>query len=159
MALDIDWDQLRRDRTRRRRARLRAVLALQGRRRRVVDDGRIIAGCNIENASYGISLCAECTLIGALRMTGGGRIVAVICVGNGEPVPPCGRCRQLLWEHGGPHCLVDGDGTPTTAARVAAVRVPRERDVRAAGSMSRRHEPRSINRPRSSPDGGGRSAG
>jgi cytidine deaminase len=78
----------------------------------LVDDGRVVSGCNIENASYGISLCAECTLVGALQMSGGGRLVAVVCVGNGAPVPPCGRCRQLLWEHAGPECLLDGDGTP-----------------------------------------------
>lgn len=73
-------------------------------------DGRIITGCNVENASYGLTQCAENTLIGALHMTGGGRLVAVVTVGNGSPVMPCGRCRQLLWEHGSPDTLVDGDG-------------------------------------------------
>jgi cytidine deaminase len=76
----------------------------------LVDDGRMISGCNVENASYGLTLCAECTLIGALMMSGGGRLVAVATVGNGESVTPCGRCRQLLWEHGGADCLVNGDG-------------------------------------------------
>ncbi len=78
----------------------------------LVDDGRVITGCNVENASYGLTLCAECTLVGELLLTGGGRLVAVVTVGNGRPVMPCGRCRQLLFEHGGPDCLVDGDGTP-----------------------------------------------
>ena len=78
----------------------------------IVDDGRLISGCNVENASYGLSLCAECGLVSALHATGGGRLVAVVCVGNGAPVMPCGRCRQLLVENGGPDLLVDGDGTP-----------------------------------------------
>ena len=78
----------------------------------IVDDGRLITGCNVENASYGLALCAECGLVSALHATGGGRLVAVVCVGNGAPVMPCGRCRQLLMENGGPDLLVDGDGTP-----------------------------------------------
>ncbi|QWL27603.1 cytidine deaminase [Rathayibacter toxicus] len=66
----------------------------------LVEDGRIVSGCNVENASYGLSLCAECTLISTLQMTGGGRLVAFTCVdGRGETVMPCGRCRQLLVEH------------------------------------------------------------
>ena len=74
----------------------------------LVDDGRIISGCNVENASYGLTLCAECTLVGALRMSGGGRLVAFSCVdGAGNLLMPCGRCRQLLYEFGGPDLLVD----------------------------------------------------
>ena len=68
----------------------------------LVNDGRIVSGCNVENASYGLTLCAECSMISKLAMTGGGRIVAVVCVDkNGELLSPCGRCRQLLFEHGG----------------------------------------------------------
>jgi cytidine deaminase len=78
----------------------------------LLDDGRVITGCNVENASYGLALCAECGLVSALHTSGGGRLVAVVCVGNGAPVMPCGRCRQLLIENGGPDLLVDGDGTP-----------------------------------------------
>jgi cytidine deaminase len=79
----------------------------------LTDDGRVITGCNVENASYGLTLCAECSLVSALVGSGGGRLVAVATVADdGQPVMPCGRCRQLLWEHGGPECLVDGDGTP-----------------------------------------------
>ena len=78
----------------------------------LTDDGRIVTGCNVENASYGLTLCAECALVSILHVTGGGRLVAVVTVGNGQPVMPCGRCRQLLWEHGGPDCLLDGDGSP-----------------------------------------------
>jgi cytidine deaminase len=73
----------------------------------LVDDGRIVTGCNVENASYGLGLCAECGLVSRLVATGGGRLVAVGCVdGRGVPLMPCGRCRQLLYEHGGPDCLV-----------------------------------------------------
>jgi len=68
----------------------------------LVDDGRVITACNVENASYGLTLCAECGLVSALHATGGGRLLAVACVdGRGEPLVPCGRCRQLLHEHGG----------------------------------------------------------
>ena len=70
-------------------------------------DGRIITGCNVENASYGLTLCAECALVSILHVTGGGRLVAVVTVGNGQPVMPCGRCRQVLMEHGGPDLLID----------------------------------------------------
>ncbi|HEX4725693.1 MAG TPA: cytidine deaminase, partial [Pseudonocardiaceae bacterium] len=74
----------------------------------LVEDGRIVSGCNVENASYGLTLCAECTMAGQLRLTGGGRFVAVACrSGDGELLMPCGRCRQLLYELGGPDCLVD----------------------------------------------------
>ena len=66
----------------------------------LVDDGRIISGCNVENASYGLTLCAECALVSSLHMTGGGRLVAFTCVdGAGGILMPCGRCRQLLFEH------------------------------------------------------------
>lgn len=74
----------------------------------LVDDGRVVSGCNVENASYGLGLCAECGLVSALHASGGGRLVAVACVdGHGAALMPCGRCRQLLWEHGGPDLLVD----------------------------------------------------
>ncbi len=68
----------------------------------LVDDGRIVTGCNVENASYGLTLCAECGLVSSLIATGGGRLIAFACVDtNGNPLMPCGRCRQLLQEHGG----------------------------------------------------------
>ena len=74
----------------------------------LVDDGRIITGCNVENASYGVGLCAECGLVSNLINSGGGRLVAVACVDrHGNSLMPCGRCRQLLWEHGGAECLLD----------------------------------------------------
>ena len=69
----------------------------------LTDDGRLVSGCNIENASYGLTLCAECALLADLRMGGGGRLAAFVCVdGNGDVLMPCGRCRQLLHEHRAP---------------------------------------------------------
>ncbi|CAB4677523.1 unannotated protein [freshwater metagenome] len=73
----------------------------------LVNDGRIISGCNVENASYGLGLCAECSMTSELVMSGGGRLVAVLCVdAQGDYLAPCGRCRQLLFEHGGNELLL-----------------------------------------------------
>ena len=72
------------------------------------DDGRVVAGCNVENAGYGVTLCAECGLISAFVASGGGRLLAVTCCNKaGDVIMPCGRCRQLLWEHGGDGLLLD----------------------------------------------------
>lgn len=72
-----------------------------------VDDGRVVSGCNVENAGYGVTLCAECGMVSELVRGGGGLLTAVACVNaRSEPLMPCGRCRQLLWEHGGPDCLL-----------------------------------------------------
>jgi cytidine deaminase len=80
----------------------------------LVDDGRIVAGCNVENASYGLTLCAECGLVSELHASGGGRLVAFTCVDHHEQLlTPCGRCRQLLHEHGGPNLLIES----TTGSR------------------------------------------
>ncbi|MDA0566893.1 cytidine deaminase [Streptomonospora sp. S1-112] len=85
----------------------------------LVDDGRTVAGCNVENASYGLSLCAECGLVSALHASGGGRLTAFACVdAAGRALMPCGRCRQLLLEHGGPGLLVD---TPEGILPLSAV--------------------------------------
>ncbi|GAB2686111.1 cytidine deaminase [Thalassiella azotivora] len=74
----------------------------------LVDDGRVVVGCNVENASYGLGLCAECGLVSQLHATGGGRLRAFTCVdGQGSVLMPCGRCRQLLHEHGGPEMLLE----------------------------------------------------
>jgi cytidine deaminase len=80
----------------------------------LVDDGRIVSGCNVENASYGLTLCAECGLVSELNRTGGGRLVAVSCCApdQDELLMPCGRCRQLLHEFGGAELLVDGPYGP-----------------------------------------------
>ncbi len=75
----------------------------------LTDRGRVVTGCNVENASYGLTLCAECGLVSALYASGGSRLVAVsVVAGDGQPLAPCGRCRQLLFEAGGPSLLVDG---------------------------------------------------
>ncbi|OAN36236.1 cytidine deaminase [Mycolicibacterium iranicum] len=74
----------------------------------LVDDDRIVAGCNVENVSYGVGLCAECAVVCALHSGGGGRLLALSCVGpDGEVLMPCGRCRQVLLEHGGAAMLID----------------------------------------------------
>lgn len=71
-------------------------------------DGRLVRGCNVENAAYGVVLCAECGLVSELAAGGGGRLAAFTCVNSlGEVIMPCGRCRQLLWEHGGPELLIE----------------------------------------------------
>jgi cytidine deaminase len=72
-----------------------------------VDDGRVIVGCNVENAAYGVALCAECGVVSQLHITGGGRLTHFVCVNkSGEVIMPCGRCRQLLYENGGPDLLL-----------------------------------------------------
>lgn len=69
----------------------------------LADDGRVLVGCNVENAAYGVVLCAECGVVSQLHATGGGRLTHFVCVnGDGDVIMPCGRCRQLLFEHGGP---------------------------------------------------------
>jgi len=113
----VDWELLRRE-----------AVAVMGRAyapyskfgvgaAALVADGRLVTGCNVENASYGLGLCAECGLVSALTASGGGRLVAMVCVdGQGALLMPCGRCRQLLFEHGGLEMLVAADGGPITVA-------------------------------------------
>ena len=73
----------------------------------LVDDGRVVTGCNVENAAYGVTLCAECGVVSQLHITGGGRLTHFVCVdGRGAVIMPCGRCRQLLWENGGAELLL-----------------------------------------------------
>ncbi|MCW2524620.1 MAG: cytidine deaminase [Frankiales bacterium] len=77
----------------------------------LVHDGRIVSGCNVENAAYGVGLCAECGLVSALIASGGGQLVALVCVdARGAFLMPCGRCRQILIEHGGPELLIAKPG-------------------------------------------------
>ena len=85
------------------------VLRVPGRRAALVDDGRVVTGCNVENASYGVDAVRRVRArVRALHVSGGGRLVAFTCVdAHGNALMPCGRCRQLLWEHGGPELLVD----------------------------------------------------
>jgi cytidine deaminase len=105
---EIDWEALRRAA---RDVKGRAYAPYSGFRvgaAGLVDDGRVVVGCNVENAAYGVALCAECGMVSALHAGGGGRLVAVVCVGpEGDAVMPCGRCRQLLWENGGPAMLLE----------------------------------------------------
>ena len=85
----------------------------------LVDDHRIVAGCNVENVSYGLGLCAECSVVCALHSSGGGRLIALACVDvAGNILMPCGRCRQVLLEHGGPGMLVDHPQGPRTLAQL-----------------------------------------
>lgn len=85
----------------------------------LVDDGRVVVGCNVENAGYGVGLCAECGMVSSLHATGGGRLVAVYCVdAQGDALMPCGRCRQLLWENGGAACQVMAPGGPMPMTEV-----------------------------------------
>jgi len=101
----------------------------------LVDDGRVVVGCNVENASYGLGLCAECGLVSALHASGGGRLVALACVdGDGGALLPCGRCRQLLWEQGGPELLVDTADGPVQMTELLPRAFGREDLDRVAGS-------------------------
>lgn len=85
----------------------------------LTEDGRTVRGCNVENASFGVTLCAECALVGELHMGGGGRLTAFVCVGgDGRLIMPCGRCRQLLWEHHAPGMVLL---TPAGVRRVEEV--------------------------------------
>ena len=98
----VDWDSLRRTAT---EVAGRAYAPYSGYRvgaAALADDGRLLVGCNVENAGYGVTLCAECGLVSQLHATGGGRLTHFVCVdGAGEVITPCGRCRQLLFEAGG----------------------------------------------------------
>ena len=101
----------------------------------LVDDGRTVVGCNVENASYGLGLCAECGLVSSLHATGGGRLVAFACVdAEGGALLPCGRCRQLLWEQGGPALLVDTADGPVPIGRLLPRAFGREDLDRVAGA-------------------------
>jgi len=108
--MTIDWDALRRAAADASQQAYAPYSTVQVGAAALMDDGRIITGCNVENASYGVGLCAECTLIGNLALTGGGKIVAFDCVDStGETLMPCGRCRQLLAEHAAPGMLLNTD--------------------------------------------------
>lgn len=85
----------------------------------LVDDARIVVGCNVENVSYGLGLCAECSVVCALQSGGGGRLVALVCVAaDGELLMPCGRCRQVLFEHGGAELLIAHPAGPKRLAEL-----------------------------------------
>ena len=110
---EINWDELRSEAL---EAAGRAYAPYSGLRvgaAALVDDGEMVTGCNVENASYGLTLCAECGLVSDLYDSGGGKLVAVSIVdGDGGQLAPCGRCRQILMESGGPELLVDSPDGP-----------------------------------------------
>ena len=106
--MEIDWNSLRASATQAMKNAYAPYSDFPVGVAALVDDGRTITGCNVENASYGVGLCAECGLVSNLINSGGGRLVAVACVDrHGNALMPCGRCRQLIWEHGGADCLLD----------------------------------------------------
>jgi cytidine deaminase len=118
-SVPVDWDLLRAKATEAMRLAYAPYSGFPVGVAGFVDDGRIVTGCNVENAAYGVALCAECGMVSQLHSSGGGRLVAVSCVnGNGDPLMPCGRCRQLLWEHGGPGCQVMTSAGPATMAEL-----------------------------------------
>jgi len=111
--MDIDWPALRAAAT---QVAARAYAPYSGLRVGAAGQdatGKVVTGCNVENASYGLGLCAECGLVSAQHGAGLGPLVAVsVVAGDGAPLVPCGRCRQLLMEAGGPGLLLDADGAP-----------------------------------------------
>ena len=108
LVTDIDWDELRAVATEAMHRAYAPYSRFRVGAAALVSDGRIVRGCNVENASYGVTLCAECGLVSELHMSGGGRLVAFVCVNNdGDTIMPCGRCRQLLYEHALPGMLLE----------------------------------------------------
>jgi cytidine deaminase len=108
MNLDVDWKFLRDKAVAAKACAYAPYSGFPVGAAALVDDHRIVTGCNVENVSYGLGLCAECAVVCALHSTGGGRLLAISCAGAAPgPLMPCGRCRQLLLEHGGPAMLVD----------------------------------------------------
>ncbi len=98
----VDWELLRAEAVAASRRAYAPYSDYQVGAAALVDDGRVVVGCNVENASYGVGLCAECGLVSALHASGGGRLTHFVCVNkDGDVIMPCGRCRQLLFEHGG----------------------------------------------------------
>ena len=116
---DIDWDDLRAKAVEAAGRAYAPYSRLHVGAAAIVDDGRLLQACNVENASYGLGLCAECGLVSLLHASGGGRLVAMACrSGEGELLMPCGRCRQLLWEQGGPELMIDSPHGPVSMTRV-----------------------------------------
>ncbi|HYP45986.1 MAG TPA: cytidine deaminase [Propionibacteriaceae bacterium] len=106
--MEVDWELLREVASEMTQRAYAPYSEFQVGAAALVDDGRVVTGCNVENAAYGVALCAECGLVSALHASGGGRLVAFACRDKlGGVLMPCGRCRQLLWENGGAELLVD----------------------------------------------------
>ncbi|MBA8991718.1 cytidine deaminase [Curtobacterium pusillum] len=105
---DVDWTALRTAATAAMRHAYVPYSSFPVGAAALTEDGRIVSGCNVENASFGLTLCAECALVSQLHMTGGGKLVAFACVdGDGATLMPCGRCRQLLFEHSAESMLLE----------------------------------------------------
>ena len=119
MTQDIDWNELRSQAGAVAENAYAPYSTLHVGAAALVDDGRVVTGCNVENAAYGVTLCAECGLVSALIDSGGGRLVAFTCVDrHGSVLMPCGRCRQLLHEHGGPDLVLETVSGLRTMAEV-----------------------------------------
>ena len=117
--MSVDWDQLRAQAVEAASYAYAPYSGLQVGAAAIVDDGRVLQACNVENASYGLGLCAECGIVSQLHSSGGGRLVALACrSGEGELLMPCGRCRQLLWEQGGPELVLDTPRGPAPMTEV-----------------------------------------
>ncbi|MBX7433026.1 cytidine deaminase [Mycobacterium sp. Y57] len=113
MTIDIDWKLLRDKAIEASRSAYAPYSRFPVGAAALVDDHRLVVGCNVENVSYGLGLCAECAVACALHSTGGGRLVALAVVdATGNALMPCGRCRQVLLEHGGPDMLIDHPDGP-----------------------------------------------
>ena len=113
MSEAIDWEELKSEAIDAATRAYAPYSRLQVGAAGLIDDGGIVTGCNVENASYGLTLCAECGLVSNLFDSGGGRLVALsVSDRNGDLLMPCGRCRQLLMEAGGPDLLVDSSDGP-----------------------------------------------
>ncbi|MET4431820.1 cytidine deaminase [Mycolicibacterium sp. 624] len=115
MATDIDWKNLRHNAISVSKLAYAPYSGFPVGAAALTEDGRVVVGCNVENVSYGLGLCAECSVVCAMHSSGGGRLVALACVdGSGALLMPCGRCRQVLLEHGGPGMLIDHPAGPRT---------------------------------------------
>lgn len=119
MTFAVDWESLRRNAREVSRRSYAPYSGFAVGAAALVDDGRLVTGCNVENVSYGLGLCAECAVVCDLHSGGGGRLIALSCVdAAGELLMPCGRCRQVLLEHGGPDLLIDHPAGPRTLAEL-----------------------------------------
>jgi cytidine deaminase len=117
--MTVDWEDLRTKAVEAARGAYAPYSGLHVGAAALVDDGRLLQACNVENASFGLALCAECGVVSQLHAGGGGRLVALACrSGAGDLLMPCGRCRQLLWEQGGPELLVDSPRGPVPMTEV-----------------------------------------
>jgi cytidine deaminase len=119
MPIDVDWKSLRDKAIAASRVAYAPYSHFPVGAAALVDDGRVVTGCNVENVSYGLGLCAECSVACALHSSGGGRLLALVCVdGAGTLLMPCGRCRQVLLEHGGSDMLIDHPSGPKRLAEL-----------------------------------------